>query len=306
MTPPSAAPVAIVVVHWQRRAATLDCLAALARLTYPRWSLVLVDNGGSEALAAAEVERLAPGAIVCASDTNRGFAGGANLGAATALAAGAEWLWFLNNDALPEPDALAALVAAAGAAPGADLAGAKIVQHRAPDRLDSIGLDVDLAGGALRLIGHDEIDRGQYDGLSDPVAVTGCALLVSRRAWEQLGGFDESYFAYCEDADLCLRARAAGRRVIAAPQARVRHDRAPARRGRQSPDSLYYSVRNHLALLQRHSPGEPWQRKLQELRVMAASTAFAVLAGGARRANLAAVRAGIADFRRGRMGPRGA
>lgn len=297
-------PVAVVVVNWRRRDATLACLQALTRLTYRRWSLVLVDNGCRD-FDPAELERLAPGSAYRHSEINRGFAGGANLGLAAALAGGAEWVWFLNNDALPEPEALTALLAVATGSPRADLVGAKILQRAAPERLDSIGLAVDLAGGGMRLIGHDEVDRGQYDRLSDPVAVTGCALLVSRRVGEQLGGFDETYFAYGEDADLCLRARAAGLRVAAAPHARVLHDRAPARRGRQSPDSLYYSVRNHLALLQRHSPAAAWQRKLQELRVMAASTAFALLAGGARRANLAAVRAGIADFRRGILGPRG-
>jgi GT2 family glycosyltransferase len=129
------------------------------------------------------------------------------------------------------------------------------------------------------------------------VAVTGCALLLSRAACARFGGFDADYFAYMEDADLCLRAREAGLRVALASRARVLHDRAPAGAGRQSLSSLYYSTRNHLILLQRHCPGPPWQRKLQELRVIALSIAYALRAGRPRRAAVGAVRRGIADFR---------
>ena len=295
-------PVHIVVVNWHKRGATLDCLGALARLTYPRWSLVLVDNGCRD-FSQAEVDRLAPGGRYLHSETNLGFAGGANLGMRAALEHGAEWVWFLNNDALPDAGALGALIDVATGTPPADVVGAKILLRQAPDRIDSIGVEIDLSSGRMRLIGHDEVDRGQYDRLSDPVAVSGCALLASAAVLDALSGFDERYFAYLEDVDLCLRARDAGRRIAFAPQARVFHDRAPARRGRQSPASLYYTTRNHLRLLQRHSPGAVWQRKLQEARVAAWSAAYALTAGGAsRRANLRAARRGIADFRRNVVG----
>lgn len=295
--------VQVVVVNWRKRGATLDCLAALGRLTDRDWSLVLVDNGCRD-FSQAELDRLAPGSQYVASETNRGFAGGANLGWQAARARGAAWVWFLNNDAMPEAGALEALRAAAAGPPPADLVGAKILQRQAPDRLDSIGIEIDLGTGRMRLIGHDELDRGQYDRLSDPVAVSGCALFARAAALEALGGFDEGYFAYLEDVDLCLRARAAGLRVAFAPRARVLHDRPPARRGRQSIASLYYTTRNHLRLLQRHSPGAPWLRKLQEARVAAWSAAYALASGGgAPLAALRAMRRGVADFRRNVAGP---
>jgi GT2 family glycosyltransferase len=98
---------------------------------------VLVDNGCRD-FSAEEVERLAPGGCYLASEANLGFAGGANLGMRAALARGAAWVWFLNNDALPEAGALAALLATATAAPAAAIVGAKILQRQAPDRLDSV------------------------------------------------------------------------------------------------------------------------------------------------------------------------
>jgi GT2 family glycosyltransferase len=291
----SAPLVGVVVVNWRTPDATRRCLDAVRQLTYPRCSPVLVDNGCADFSAASLAD--IPGAIYLRSETNLGFTGGSNAGMRAALDGGADWVWFLNSDARPEPAALDELVAVATRAPGAAIAGAKILRGDRPEVLDSAALQVDLQSGRLYLLGHGEVDRGQYDGLTDPVAVTACAMLVSRSACERFGGFATDYFAYMEDADLCLRAREAGWRVALAPRARVLHDRAPAGRGRQSLDSLYYSTRNHLLLLQRHCPGPPWQRKLQELRVIALSAAYAVRAGRPPWQALRAVQRGVADFR---------
>ena len=298
----SAPLVAIVVVNWHNRAATDRCLDALRHLTYPRWSLVLIDNGCAD-FSAEEIAQRAPGAAYLRTATNLGFAGGSNLGMRTALARGAEWVWFLNDDAAPESDALDELLDAAERPPRPAVLGAKIVQYARPERLDSLALDVDLANGRVRLLGHDEIDRGQYDHVREPLAVTGCAMLVRRDACERLGGFDEAYFAYLEDVDLCLRARAAGLPVAAVPSARVRHDRPVATRGRQSTASLYYACRNPLVLLALHAPQAPWRSRLRGLSVLARYLAFALRgnpAGAA--ARLASVRRGARDYGAGIMG----
>ncbi|MDX2169836.1 MAG: glycosyltransferase family 2 protein [Deltaproteobacteria bacterium] len=304
MGEPAAPRVAAVVVHWRRPAATRACLAAIAALQAPGACAVVVDNGSGD----FDPAWLAPypGARLVRSETNRGFAGGSNLGMRAALAGGADWVWFLNDDAAPEPAALGALLAAAAGPQRPQLLGAKIVQAADPTRLDSVALDLELPSGRARLLGHDEVDRGQYDALREPLAVTGCALLVSRRACEQLGGFEERFFAYFEDADLCLRARRANLAVAAVPAARVRHDRAVAHAGRQSADSLYYSVRNHLVLLALHGPCAAWLSRLRSARVLAGYLAYAALRGGGSdaRARISAVLDGYRAYERGEMGPR--
>lgn len=300
----AAAPhVAAVIVHWRRPQATRACLDAVAALDAPGAVPVVVDNGGD--FDPAWLPPIA-GARHVAGGAELGFAAASNRGMRAALDGGAEWVWFLNDDAAPEPDALAALLAAAARPPHAQVLGAKIVQAAHPERLDSIALDLDLPRGRARLLGHDEPDRGQFDAHTEPLAVTGCALLVSRRACAALGGFEEAYFAYFEDADLCLRARLAGLPVAAVPAARVRHDRAPTHAGRQSPDSLFYSVRNHLVLLALFGPCAPWLSRLRGSRVLARYLAFAALRGdraGARE-RIAAVLDGYRAYAAGRMGRR--
>lgn len=295
-------PVSVVVLSWRGRADTMACLQALRRLEYSNWSLVLVDNEGRD-FTAEEVSALVPGAVYERTEVNLGFAGGSNLGMRRALAAGAAYVWFLNNDAEPEPDALNELVAVARADRAIGVVGAKILQQASPERLDSIALDLNLRWGRVYLRGHDEVDRGQYDDVTEAAAVSGCALLLSRPACERLGGFDERYFAYLEDADLCCRARAAGFRIAVAPRARVRHRRASATRGRQSATSLYYTTRNHLLLMDTHGTGGGWQRRLRRVVVAALTLAYALRDGrGSRATRLRAVRSGLRDYRRGVVG----
>jgi GT2 family glycosyltransferase len=295
----SGARVGVVVVNWRRPGVTEVCLRALQRLAYPDWFPVLVDNGCSD-FADARVEALHPGGRYLRTAENLGFAGGSNLGMRAALDGGADFVWFLNNDAEPEPAALAELVAAAQRPPGAAVAGAKILLGATPARLDSVALRVDRRTGRVFLLGHDEVDHGQYDGLGEVVAVTGCAMLVSRAAGETLHGFDERFFSYLEDADLCLRARAAGLRVVAAPRARVLHHRSTATGGRQSPASLYYATRNHLFLMQRHGSGGSW---LRSLFLVALNLAYAARPGSASLgARLGAVGRGAIAYYRGESG----
>jgi GT2 family glycosyltransferase len=293
--------VGTVVLNWHGRPDTVACLRALALLSYPNLFAIVLDNGCSE-FSAEEVAGLFPAARYLRTDVNLGFAGGANLGMREALGAGADYVWFLNSDARPEPAALTELVAVAEAAPPA-IVGAKILQLEQPQRLDSIALDIDLRTGRLCLKGHDEIDTKQYDRLRDVSAVTACAMLVSRAACERLQGFDEQFFAYLEDADLCLRAHTAGVHVMVAPRARVLHNRVAATGPRQSTASLYLTTRNHLLLMHRHGTGGPFLRALRPLAVALLSIAYALRgAGQQRRARLHAVLRGLRDYRRGVVG----
>lgn len=295
--------VGIVVVNWQRRDVTAACLRALRALTYDDWFLVLVDNDSADFNQEA-VAAVAPGSVYLRTGENHGFAGGSNLGMRAALAGNAAHVWFLNNDAEPQPDSLSELMAVASTDATIGVAGAKILRGGDPRRLDSIALDVNLRNGRIYLTGHDEEDHGQYDGCADTIAVSGCAMLVRRAACERLRGFDERYFAYLEDADLCLRARVAGFRVVVAPRARVHHQRAGATENRQSVGSLYYTTRNHLRLVDEHGDGGPVTRTLRRLLVLGLNTAYAVRGGADKAARLAAVWDGMRDYQRGVVGRR--
>lgn len=236
-TPPWA-----IIVTWESRNDTLACLETLTR-SQPRPHVVLVDNASRDGTVEAVTAQY-PQVEIIAHARNLHFAAGANAGLRRALAAGAEWVWVLNPDTRPAPDALAALLRAADD-PAVAIAGPRLVH---PDGRAVIGAECDFATGAVR-----EPDTAEDDPPRDVDYVWGCAMLVRAEALGRIGLFDERYVAYFEDADLCLRARAAGYRVVGVPGARVDHfgGRAGDRRLLLQ---TYLRGRNWLRCFARHAP----------------------------------------------------
>ena len=151
---------------------------------------------------------------------NRGFAGGGQRG--DRRRSSCEYVALLNNDMELEPGWLAELVAALDADPGAGSAASKLRMLREPGLLDGAGDLVTWYGATWRR-GHGEPDRGQYDAPGVVASPCAGAALYRRRALEEVGGFDERFFAYLEDADWGLRSQLAGWRCLWVPSAVAYH-----------------------------------------------------------------------------------
>ncbi|RMH78795.1 MAG: glycosyltransferase family 2 protein, partial [Calditrichaeota bacterium] len=168
---------------------------------------------------------------------NLGFAGGNNVGLRFALEqSDPAYLWFLNNDAVVEPDTLSRLVQAAQSDPRAGIVGACLMDYRRPDTVQALGGYYNRYIGRSRHITRPkERHRVNY--------IVGASMLVSRDTVEQIGGFCEELFLYGEDAEYCLRAQQQGIGLAVAPEARVYH-----KLGVSSDRSIkdYYGLRNTL------------------------------------------------------------
>jgi GT2 family glycosyltransferase len=163
-------------------------------------------------------------------------------------------LYFVNDDAVSEPDALRELVGYLDRDPRCAIAGPRLMIGGAEGRLHSLGLNVTRDGEAWdEGIGRRLEEWGPLPGARPALAVTGSALLVRHAVFEQLGGWEELYDWYYEDVDLCLRARAAGWSVVVVPEAIVHHALS-ATAGRDSELTLYHTFRNRLLLLAVHWP----------------------------------------------------
>jgi GT2 family glycosyltransferase len=126
-------------------------------------------------------------------------------------------------------------------------------------------------------------------------------MAISRTAIEKIGMLDEDLFAYVEDVDYSLRARAAGFEVLFVPTARAWHRVGAS--GAADAHNTYYGTRNMVAVCERHRPLPPPLSQLRRGVILATFAAYA-LRQPDRRAALAAVRAGYRDARAGRVGPR--
>lgn len=210
------ASVAIVVPHWNALAMTADCCRRLAAQAYPDARIFIVDNG-STAHAPAALAAACPAAEIVRLDENRGYAGAANAGIRAALRQmDAGFVWLLNNDLMCEPDTLAKLILAAGREPGAGIVGCDL-NEGGPGAASFRRLRAAKKLGPPFFIPAD----APADAAADYLC--GASLLIRRELLDEIGGFDESFFFFFEDADFCARARRAGWTLAVAADALPGH-----------------------------------------------------------------------------------
>lgn len=237
--------VGAVILNWHRPRMTNACLDSLAKQDYPVVAVV-VDNGSSEDDLRA-IRECHPEVAIIANGRNLGFAAGSNVGIAHLLRLDVDYVFLVNDDAELATDAVRRLVEESERQPSVGIVGPTIYYHSLPEVIWSAGGALTKLGQAShRLVG--ETARGWKESVREVDYVTGCAMLVRREVFANLGAFDERFFAYYEEAELCTRARRAGYRVLYVPRATVWHKVEPSAR-ETSHYYLYLMARNRLLFL---------------------------------------------------------
>jgi hypothetical protein len=231
------AEVSVIVVTWNGRQHLEMCLAAVADQRDVAVETILVDNGSTDGTSAFVRERF-PWVKVVLLDVNRGFAGGNNAGAREATG---RYLAFLNNDTQADPGWLRALRDGIDQSKGIALATSRIVYMHDPSVVDSAGDGMTRAGGAFKRF-HGGLATGAAESC-EVFGACGAACLMPRTVFEELGGFDEDFFASHEDVDVSYRARLLGYRCRYVAGAIVRH-RGSATLGRVSAQAVFQGQRN--------------------------------------------------------------
>jgi hypothetical protein len=304
MSLPPRPAVFVVVLSWNRREDTLACLASLAKATYRRLEVVVVDNGSSDGSADA-VAAAYPDVVLLRQGRNLGFSAGANVGIRAALEAGADAALLLNNDMVVEPGFVEPLVEAVAADAAAAAACSQILFADAPDRVWYAGAPFRAGRGHHGRNAHFGEPPLPASGAPYPTACA-CAgaMLVPRARLAEVGLLDEDLFAYREDLEWSLRAATHGWHVLVVPASVVRHEVSASTGGAASPASLYYDTRNGLAVAERYDPRGPLRTALRRGESVAAHLVQAAAAGRRRREGAAAVLAGWRDARSRRLGER--
>ncbi|MEH3119761.1 MAG: glycosyltransferase family 2 protein [Methylorubrum populi] len=219
----------VVIVNWNAGDQLRACLASLAASAgAERLRVVVVDNASTDG-SAQDLGQAGLAPIVLRNERNLGFARACNQGAALGTA---DAILFLNPDTQVSRDGIPAARAVLEASAGTGIVGARLVdaagrthrtcaRHPTAASLIAHTLFLDrLLPGLVRPHFLLDWDHGQTRAVE---AVMGAFLMIRRPLFERLGGFDERFFVYWEDADLCARTRAAGFAVCHAAQAEIRH-----------------------------------------------------------------------------------
>jgi hypothetical protein len=214
----------VVVLNWNGGERVCATIASILNSDLSPAATIVVDNASTDG-SDVEIQQHFPGVRLIRNRENLGFAAGNNVGIRHALESGADCVFLLNNDAVLEESALSVMVSALHSSPDRGAVVPKIYAQTAP------GSRLLWAAGArwhpfpprVKMRGYGDLDVGQYDDPEYVEYATACALLIHRKAFEQAGLLDESYFMYQEDYAFCDRLQSNGMKLYYQPQAVVYH-----------------------------------------------------------------------------------
>jgi GT2 family glycosyltransferase len=268
--------VGVIVLTWNGLSDTRECVQSLFRLSGPPPRIYVVDNGSSDGSVGRLREEFADRIALIANPRNLLYAGGNNVGILRAMSDGCTHLLLLNNDTTVDAALLDVLTRASAEHEDAVLC-PKIYYADRPDTLWYAGGTLSLRRARVAHRGIRQRDRGQFERLEETGWATGCALFAPRRIYETVGLLDESFRLYCEDLDYCLRARAAGFRILYVPEAKVWHKVSASLGGNLSREKIVRKWNSLRRLLRKHLPN-PFARLLA-LSDFAITEAFRVVFG---------------------------
>ena len=237
------AQVSVVIVNRNNRELLAACLESLAAdLPEPPASeIVVVDNDSSDG-SASWLREAWPSVRLIALSHNSGFSVACNLGA---RAARGRIAVFLNNDTVVQPGWSSALVRAIDSAPDVVMAGGLTIFQHEPHLVNSAGVRIGFSAAGTDIGFREPLDDLTLEE-KDVAGVSGVSMAVDRSWFLDAGGFDEAFFMYFEDVDLCLRAWLEGHRIRFVPDSVVLHAFGGTSGTRYSETRNFYASRNRM------------------------------------------------------------
>jgi hypothetical protein len=251
--------VSVMLVNWNTRELTLECLRSVyAQTRDTPFEVIVVDNGSQDGSAEA-IAREFPQAILMAESENHGFAKATNISVERARG---RYVLLLNTDTVVLDRAIDRLIAFADANPAARIWGGRTVFEDGSLNPDSVWGRITpwsvfcMSTGLAKLFNRSELMNPEcYGGWKrdrqrEVDVVQGSFLLIERSFWEELGGFDLAFFMFGEEADLAARARARGARPLMTPEATIIH--YGGRSTKQFAKRIIYVIGGRMGLIKRH------------------------------------------------------
>jgi len=243
--------VAVIILNWNRREDTAECLESLSHISYGNIVTLVVDNGSSDGSVAYMRERF-PWAVLLENGVNLGFAEGNNAGIRFAMSNyRPEYILLLNNDTVVDSRFLDELVRVAASDEKIGMVGPKVFYYYDRKKINAAGAMMVWPLGIAKNIGLGQPDDGRFDTIRETDCVYGCAFLIKTQAIEDIGLLDRRFFIILEETDWCLRARKAGYKIVYTPGSVIYHKEGISGK-KQSRTNVYYSHRNRLLLIKKN------------------------------------------------------
>ena len=236
----------IIIVNWNGKDDTLECLESVYNMDYTNFKVIVVDNGSSDN-SVELIKNQFPQTVVLETGENLGFAGGNNVGIKYALSKEAEYILLLNNDTVVDSQLIGNLIKASRTYNDEGIFSAKIYFYSEPDKLWYFGAK--WVEGISHFV-HDYygyIDNGvDFNSIVETDYACGCAMFLKTEIFNKIGLFDERFFLTFEETDFCYRAKQQGIKSYVVPDAKVWHKVSQSFGGKGSLLYAYYLARNRL------------------------------------------------------------
>jgi len=242
--------VVVLVLNWNGKKDTYECVKSLMQVDYPNFEIIIIDNksyDGSQTF----FKQVFPEITLLENASNMGFGGGYNIGIKEAINRKAVYIVCLNNDVIIDINFLIELVKIGELSVKIGGLCPMEYYYDKPDIMN-------YAGGIVRPInsyvfGHGKPDEGQYNQVKETWMLCGPAMILKTKMLQDIGLFDEDYFYGPEDQDLTIRALEAGYRLVFVPKAKLWHKRRGATGGKITPLTAYFQIRNRILFLRKHT-----------------------------------------------------
>jgi len=233
--------ISVIIVGYNSQKYLDDCLSSLFSSTYTQFKVIFIDNNSSDD-SVNFVKRKFPKVEIIESKDNLGFTGGNNLGMERAYSNGSDFVFLLNPDTIIDKDCLATLIKKADKN---TILQPLILLHEKGKNTDLIN----TTGNYLNFLGISYCNNYRKPSASaheeEIPTASGAAVLIPTNILKKTGMFDESFFMYHEDVDLCWRARILGFNIKLVPNAYVWHKYSFGRNNKK----MFFIERNRLLFI---------------------------------------------------------
>ncbi|MBA7603140.1 hypothetical protein ES703_10244 [subsurface metagenome] len=234
----------IIILNWNGWQDSAECVESVLKITYSNYRVLIVDNGSTNDSVKILAKKF-PNIEILETGKNLGYAGGNNRGIEKAIANEAEYVFILNNDTKVDKNFLQPLVQAMEGDKQIGITGGTVYYYDNPDVIHNMGGYTSLYTGNSQTFGLNALDRGQFNNAKEVPQCCGGAMLIRASLIREIGGFNEKFFIYYDEPDICFRTKKAGYKVTFAPGSKIYH-KIGRDSSRESGLSNFYGLRNRI------------------------------------------------------------
>ena len=249
--------VTVIVLNWNGKDLTIECLESLKQVNYSNFNILVVDNGSTDGSVELLKEKF-PEVSILVLEKNLGYAAGNNRGFASLKPDPPEFVIFLNNDTIVDENFIGPLVKQLLTHKKASQTVPKIYYENDPKLIWYAGGIVNLWTGSIYHLGIRQYDGPAYSKTHKTKYATGCCFCMRYEEFKEFGGFDEAFPMYSEDVDLSLWIRAAGKQVWFVPDSKIWHKVSASLGGAFSFGKMVRKARGIFLLIKKHANLVQW------------------------------------------------